>query len=171
MDFDFGDYVPVPSLSFDPLGTTLSSDLPSYTVPTLGSTGTSPLPDLQSIQRSDGLSFSGILDGVSATANSLIGLYGKVNSIQSNAEMAKFQRDYTKAKMGLDTQVSLGAIDVQKAQILAQQSIEKARAGSATANELARVNSGGGSQAANGFGLSTVIVLGVAIWALTKGKK
>lgn len=125
------------------------------------------------IPRSEGVTFGGFLNGVTATANSLFDTFGKVYSLQSKAEDVKFTRQVQSAQMDLQRATALGGLDVQRAAIDANNAIEKARAQRAVNDEMARVNSGsagfvgGKSNAGMMLGL---LALGVGFVAWKFGK-
>lgn len=110
--------------------------------------------------RSDGITFDGILTGVERTADSLFNTFGKIYSLQSSAENAKFQRTVNQANQELKQAQTLGAIDVQKAAIDANLAIEKARAARATNDALAQVNSGSAGFVVRDERISPMMILG-----------
>lgn len=127
------------------------------------------------VVRSDGITFDGILSGFSATADTLLNTFGKVYSINSAVENAQFQRTVNTANQQLNQARTLGAIDIQRATIDANLAIEKARAGRATNDAIARMNSGSSGFLNNGAKISPMmIILGVvgigAVLYLRKGK-
>lgn len=125
------------------------------------------------VDRSDGVTFGGFLNGVQATASTLFDTFGKVYSLQSKAEDVKFTRQVQSAQMDLQRATALGGLDVQRAAIDANNAIEKARAQRAVNDEMARVNSGsagfvgGKSNAGLMLGL---LALGVGFVAWKFGK-
>ena len=119
------------------------------------------VPDnVVNVPRSDGITFDGILAGVSATADSLTNIFGKVYSLQSNVENAKFQRTVAAANQELKQAQTMGAIDIQRAAIDANLAIEKARAARATNDALAQVNSGSAGFIVQNGKVSPMIILG-----------
>lgn len=119
------------------------------------------VPDnVVNVPRSDGITFDGILAGVSATADSLTNIFGKVYSLQSGVENAKFQRVVNQANQDLKQAQTMGAIDIQRAAIDANLAIEKARAARATNDALARVNSGSAGFIVQSGRVSPMMILG-----------
>jgi hypothetical protein len=126
--------------------------------------------------RSNGVTFSGILDGVSATADSLFKTFGKVYQLQSDVEDAKFQRVVNEANMDLKRAQTMGTLDIQRATIDANIAIEKARAGRATEDALARVNSGSAGFIVQTSKVSPLMIIGGLVLAgaflfFNRGKK
>lgn len=173
MEFDFGNYDISSSVNFfDPMLQTIPAELPSYGNVVLGSGGfvaEAPIPSLQDIPRSEGLTFGGALESVSGAANSLIGVWNTVNTIQDNAAMARFNREVTLQKLDLQKVQTLGSIDVAKAQTTANLAIEKARAQMGLANETARVYGSSGNSP--GISLAMVAAIAIGVYYLSKGKK
>ena len=119
------------------------------------------VPDnVVNVPRSDGITFNGILAGVSSTADSLLNTFGKVYQLQSNVENAKFQRTVNSANMELKQAQTMGTIDIQKAAIDANLAIEKARAARATNDALAQVNSGSAGFIVQSGKITPMMILG-----------
>lgn len=112
------------------------------------------------VPRSDGITFDGILSGVSATADTLFNTFGKIYSLQSSVENAKFQRTVNAANQELKQAQAMGSIDIQRAAIDANLAIEKARAARATNDALAQVNSGSAGFIVQNGKVSPMIILG-----------
>lgn len=93
-------------------------------------------------ERSSGITFNGVLDGVSATADSLFNTFGKFYSLNSKIEDSKFQRTVNEANQSLKVAETMGALDIKRATIDANIAIEKARAGRAVADQVQRIQSG-----------------------------
>jgi hypothetical protein len=110
--------------------------------------------------RSDGITFDGILSGVSATADTLFNTFGKIYSLQSSVENAKFQRTVNAANLELKQAQTMGSIDIQRAAIDANLAIEKARAARATNDALTQVNSGSAGFIVQNGKISPLMILG-----------
>lgn len=134
---------------------TLDTDLPSTSL-SYGTPST-----LVDTPRSDGMTWSGLLSGVSATADAITDTFGKVYQIQSNIENTKFQRVVNDANLQLKQVATLGALDVQRATIDANVAIEKARASRAVGDAMAQQASGAAGYVTSG-GVSPMLVLGLA---------
>lgn len=121
---------------------TLQTDLP----PSLRSAnwwGTTSQPAISTVSRSDpGITVSGVLNGVSATADSLSNIFSKVVSIEDKASSAVFTRQVQTAQLDLQRQQILGNLDLQKSQTAAQLQIEKSRAAVSVANDMAKISGG-----------------------------
>lgn len=95
------------------------------------------------VDRSGGITLSGVLSGVDATASNLLNMLGKYYSTTSKIEDAKFQRTVQTATLDLARARALGSLEIDRAAVDAQVAIEKARAARATGDAMARINSGG----------------------------
>lgn len=148
---------------------TISAELPDTQL----STG---IPsNVVDVPKTDGVTFSGVLNGISSTADSLINAFGKIYSINSAVENAKFQQTVKAAELEVNKARTLGTLDVQRASIDANVSIAKAQAARATNDALAQVNSGSAGFLNKGAKISPMlIILGLAgigaVLYLRKGK-
>jgi len=119
-----------PSLSGLSLPGTIPAELPSYSSDY--NYGTSAQPDISGIARgSDGGFFSGLLNGVKSTTDSLIGAWSQINSIETNFQNQRFAQAVQGAQLDLQKTTVLGNIDVAKAKAVADSAIEKTRASAA----------------------------------------
>ena len=92
--------------------------------------------------RSDGVSWTGVLNNVSATADSLLNLWGKAVSFTDAAEDKAYQRELKKATFEVNKAQAFGSLEVQKATVDANKQIALAQAQRAVSDQLARTNSG-----------------------------
>lgn len=148
---------------------TLGTDLPQYALSNGAPSNVVDTP------RSDGITWDGILSGVSATADALTSTFGKIYQIQSGVENAKFQRVVNEANQSLKVAQTMGTLDIQRASIDANVAIEKARAARATGDAMAQINSGAAGYVLQGGKISPMmIILGLAgigaVLYLRKGK-
>lgn len=148
---------------------TLGTDLPVYPLSNGAPSNVVDTP------RSDGITWDGILSGVSATADALTNTFGKIYQIQSGVENAKFQRVVNEANQSLKVAQTMGSLDIQRASIDANVAIEKARAARATGDAMAQINSGAAGYVLQGGKISPMmIILGLAgigaVLYLRKGK-
>jgi len=156
-----------PSLSY----TTGSAYDPNSTAydPTLG-TGASPA--LATIPRSDpGINLGGVLSGVSATAQSILNLWGTANAIQDNVANQKLQRAIVEQKTALTSAQTLGALDLAQKQTAASLAIESARLNASVANDMAKVNSGSPGTVSHVASKNMLLIAAVAIGAFLLYKK
>ena len=123
------------------------------------------------VPRSNGITVSGVLGSVQSTADSLLGIFGKVYSLQSSVENAKFQQTLNTAKLDIQKAQAFGTLDIQKATVDANVSIAKAQAQRATNDALARVGSGSAGFVQQSTGLSpkmlfvgAILLGGLWIW-------
>lgn len=135
-----------------------------------------PQPDTSKWADPDtGISLSGILSGVSATADSLASVFGKVYNIQNAAANQKFAQEVTRAQLDLQRAQTLGGLDVAKTKTEAENRIELARAALGVKNAEAQMNSPGalrvGNTAIPQNVWVAVIVAGVAYLIAKRSKK
>jgi len=172
--FGFGGVGNDPGVMTFSLGDTVTPELPNYsTGPDY--VGTSAQVEVSNIPRSDsGNIFGGFLNGVSATADSLLGVWGKYNQIEDTLAANKFNREVTTAKTSLLKTQTLGTLDLQKAQVEATLAIEKARTQASVANDMAKINSGGSMTLSKTLSpfvvLGGLFALGAAAYYMRKGK-
>jgi len=138
-------------------------------------TGTSALPAVSEIPRSDSaFDFSGILKPITATANSLLGLWGQVQNINTSAATQKATAEINTAKLDLAKTQAFAGIDIAKTQATTAQNIAKIQAENQVAKEsMILANTKGGTFSAVG-GSSNFLVLaglGVSLWLAFRGKK
>lgn len=189
-----GQNVGVSSLAFDGraymgasdnfnLTGTLPSGLPdgySYTLPETNYLGTSAQPAVSQVPQSSGITLSGILDGVSATAKTGLDLWKTVAQIDMAAATQEAQVKIAQANQDLQKVTALGNIDVAKTRAQTEAKVAMLQAGTEVAKAEAAAN-----QAVNGTGGTFVakvpsinwavvvplIGLGVLLWNTKKGKK
>ena len=121
---------------------TLVSDLP----PSMQSFtwwGTSSQPAIADVTRSEpGITVTGVLSGVSATADALTNVFGRAVSIQDKAASAAFTRQVQTAQLDLQKQQILGTLNLQQSQTAAQLQIEQDRVALSLANDRAKLSGG-----------------------------
>lgn len=93
--------------------------------------------------RSDGITFTGIFDGIQATAETLGGIFTKAYQLNANVENLKFQRDIASRALDIQRSAQIGALDVKQKTIDATTAIELSRANRALADAQAQSKSGG----------------------------
>lgn len=135
--------------TWDTQGTDLPSTSLSFGAPS----------NIVDVPKSDGVTWSGILSGVSATADALTSTFGKIYAINSAVENAKFQQTVNAANQQLKVAQTMGTLDIQRATLDANVAIEKARAARATNDAIAQVNSGSAGYVKAG-GISPLVILG-----------
>lgn len=136
---------------------TLNTDLPQYALSNGAPSNVVDTP------RSDGITWAGVLSGVSATADALTNTFGKIYQIQSSVENAKFQRVVNEANQSLKVAQTMGTLDIQRASVDANVAIEKARAARAIGDAMAQINSGASGHVLPGKKISPMmIILGLA---------
>lgn len=155
-----------PLASYDTLQTDYSVRPLSYGVPN----------NVVNTPRSDGVTWSGVLNGVSSTADTLLQTFGKVYQINSSIENAKYSQQVTNAQLENQRASTLGGLELQKTAIDANLQIEKARAGRATKDAITQANSGGAgfvvppvSKTNQMYLIGGVVIIGALIFF--KGKK
>lgn len=137
--------------------------------------GTSPLssgiPDnYVDTPRSAGITFNGILNKFNASTDSLLNTFGKIYSLDSKVENAKFQRSIQSATLDLTRARALGALDVQRATLDADIAIEKQRAARGTGDAAERKKSGEAGYFVTKIKKSPVIILGVLVFGFAAYK-
>lgn len=94
------------------------------------------------VPRSDGITFTGLFDGIKATADTLGGIFTKAYELNANVENLKFQRDIATRNLDIQRSAQLGALDVKQKTIDANTAIELSRANRAVADARAQIASG-----------------------------
>jgi hypothetical protein len=156
---------PANSNDFTLAAGTQQTDLP----PSLRSAnwwGTTSQPAISAVERSDpGITVTGLLNGISATADSLSGTFNHFVSFEDKASTAKFNREIQAAQVDLQRQQILGTLDLQRSQTAAQLQIEKNRAAVSVANDMAKINGGALNGTMAAPMLSMRMYVGLAILA------
>lgn len=152
---------------------TIDAGTPDYTVgdglPTTGI--------LQDVPRSDGITVSGIFDGLNKTAQTGFDLFNKVYSLSNQVEDKKFSMEMNRARVDIAKAQAAGTLDVERARNDANIQLARMQAQRAVADAQAQVNSGkAGYVAQKAFGptgsalVPLVLVAGVA-YAFMKGAR
>lgn len=124
---------------------TLPTDLPAVWEPDYQ--GTSAQPEVAEIPRSgNGISISGILDAVSATAKSGLDIFKTVSQIDMAASNVAYQREIGRAQLDLQKTQVLSATDIAKNKAGVEKELALLQAQTAINNaSRAEVSSRGGS--------------------------
>jgi len=134
--------------------------------------GTGASPALSTIPRSDpGINLGGVLSGVSATAQSILNLWGEAAAIQDNVANQKLQRAIVEQKTALTSAQTLGALDLAQKQTAASLAIESARLNASVANDMAKVSSGSPGTVSHVASKNMLLIAAVAIGAFFLYKK
>lgn len=177
--FSFPSYTPEPNLGG--LATWNNFSLPETTVtdlipPDLILSNTMP-ETLVEVPRSEGITLSGVLGSVEATAKSALDIFGKFYSLQNQAATRKYQQEIGKATMQTETAKAIGGLELTRAQIDAQKQIGILQAQSAVKDQQARTASSSASGYVTGS-LSSLLtpqillmVGGAVLLFMKKGKK
>jgi hypothetical protein len=148
---------------------TLQTDLPE------GPIINSVPQNVVSVDRDSGISVTGILNGVTATADTLGGIFGKVYNLTNQFANQKFQQEVTKSTLEVNKAKTLGTLELTKAQIDAQREIGLMQAKNGVANAQAQMNSPGalrvGSQTFPIPSWLPLVGAGFLAYKLFKGKK
>lgn len=126
--------------------------------------------------RSSGITLSGVLGGVEATAKSALDIFGKVYSLQNEAASQKYQQEIGKASLKVETAKALGSLELTKAQIDAQKQIGILQAQSAVKDQQAKTaSSSAAGYVTSGIGSlltpQVLLMIGGAILLFKKGGK
>lgn len=160
-----------PSTGIFAVADTLETGLPDYSI----GTGAPAIASVLDVDRSSGISVSGVLGAIEKTAQTGFDIFSKVYQIQDAAESAKVARQINQSRLQLQQAQASGSIDVELARTQAAVSIEKARAAAAVSNAQAQTTSSGAAGfTRQGIDLSKLVpfaVIGLVIWKLTKGGK
>jgi len=124
---------------------TLPTDLPTAWEPDFQ--GTSALPDVSEIPRSaPGVSITGILDAVSATAKAGLDIFKTVSQIDMAASTAGYQREMQRSTLDLERTKLNANVDIAKTRATTERDLAQLQAKVAVNNaQAAEVNSRGGS--------------------------
>lgn len=88
--------------------------------------------------------FSGLLNSVTATAETFLGGVQKVYELGNQISDARLQQKQIESSLRVQELQTVGGLDLKAAQLQAQKEIGIAQAQAATRNEMARVNSSNG---------------------------
>lgn len=122
------------------------------------------VPDnVTNVQRSDGLTVSGVLQGVTATADSLLNTFGKAYTLYNQGQSLQYQAKLTDQAQQLKYAQSQSAIDLAKTKLAADQKLGELNAQSQVANAVAKLQSGAAGYVKSPEGKMTV---GVVLAAL-----
>jgi len=89
--------------------------------------------------------FGDALKTITATAGTFLDGVGKIYALDNQISSAKLQQKQIESGLRVQELRTVGALDLQTAQLTAQKEIGIAQAKSATENELARINSSRGA--------------------------
>lgn len=150
---------------------TMDAGVPDYSVGN-GVPATAPL---ENVPLSSGIDLSGILGGITKTAETGLNLFSKIYSLQDSVESAKFNRAMQQTRTDIAKAQASGALDVQRLQVDANTQLAKLQAQRAIADAQAQLNSSSASgYYSKGAGLSAyvpLLLIGGIVYAVAKGKK
>lgn len=135
------------------------------------------IPEISSIldvDRSSGISVSGILGTIESTAKTGLDIFSKVYQLQDSVEAAKVARQMNQSRLDLQKAQASGAIEVALSRNQAGVAIEKIRAAAAVSNAQAQTDSAIQASTGGGFNLSKLIpfaLIGFAVWKFAGAKK
>lgn len=146
---------------------TMGTDLPDYS---LGG-GAPAVAPLENAPLASGIDLTGILSGAMQTAETGLGLFSKIYSLQDSVESAKFNRAMQQTRTEIAKAQAAGALDVQRLQVDAGTQIAKLQAQRAVADAQAQMNSGSAGYYSKGAGLASyvpMLLIGGIVYAIAK---